>query len=182
MKIYRFRPDMVYDCEVEVPDGTKSIPQFHTFQAPPIKDNHYAIMMGGWKLVEGEKPIYPPVPSVPEVKHNLYRELATRRWVAEDAGTTVMGIKVPTDRQTQSKLTAAYIKASANSSYVIPSWKFAEGIFKPLDAQTIIMIADAVESHVQLCFQNESNLSQKISSCTSIDELNTIDLNFGWPE
>jgi hypothetical protein len=65
MIIYRFRPDMIYDCEVEVPDGTKAIPPYHTFQKPPEQEGHYAIMMGGWKLLEGEKPSYPP-PPLPE--------------------------------------------------------------------------------------------------------------------
>lgn len=50
---------MVFDCEVEVPDGTTAIPQYHTFQAPPQKDGHYAVMQGGWVLVEGDKPSDP---------------------------------------------------------------------------------------------------------------------------
>jgi hypothetical protein len=62
MIIYRFRPDMVYDCEIEVPDGTKAIPKYHTFQAPPVKEGHYAMMRGGWVLIEGDKPVYPPPP------------------------------------------------------------------------------------------------------------------------
>lgn len=87
MKIYRFRPDMVYDCEVEVPDGTTVIPTFHTFQAPPEQEGHYAMMRGGWILVQGEKPQYPPpVPPVdPEVLKSQFnaeqkkaRELAYR--------------------------------------------------------------------------------------------------------
>jgi hypothetical protein len=65
MIIYKFRPDMVYDCEVEVPDGTTIIPKFHTFQAPPEQEGYYAVMQGGWILVEGEKPVYPPVPVPP---------------------------------------------------------------------------------------------------------------------
>lgn len=67
MIIYKFRTDMVYDCEVEVPDGTKSIPKYHTFQAPPQQEGHYAIMRGGWVLIEGEKPVYPP-PIDPEIE------------------------------------------------------------------------------------------------------------------
>jgi hypothetical protein len=65
MIIYRFRKeDMVYDCEVEVPDGTTAIPPFHTFQAPPVQKNHYAVMRNGWSLAYGEKPS-PPLPPPP---------------------------------------------------------------------------------------------------------------------
>jgi hypothetical protein len=60
MFIYRFRQsDRVFEEAVEVPDGTKTIPTFHTFQAPPEKAGHYAVMQGGWKLYEGEKPVDP---------------------------------------------------------------------------------------------------------------------------
>lgn len=61
MIIYRFRPDMVYECEVEVPDNTIGIPPYHTFQAPPPQqEGYYAIMSGGWQLIKGEKPVWPP--------------------------------------------------------------------------------------------------------------------------
>lgn len=73
MKIYRFRPDMVYDCEIEVPDGTVAIKPFHTFQQPPVKDGHYAVMRNGWVLVEGEKPEYPP-PIDPEVQKFMFNQ------------------------------------------------------------------------------------------------------------
>lgn len=59
MIIYRFRPDMVFDCEVQVPDGTTAIPTYHTFEAPPVREGFYALMSGGWQLIEGEKPVYP---------------------------------------------------------------------------------------------------------------------------
>jgi len=51
---------MVYDCEIEVPDGTTIIPQYHTFQEPPVQEGYYAMMRGGWILIEGDKPEYPP--------------------------------------------------------------------------------------------------------------------------
>lgn len=73
MIIYRFREDMVYDCEVVVPDGTTAIPKFHTFQAPPVQEGYYAVMRNGWVLVEGEKPVWPP-PIDPETERLWYNE------------------------------------------------------------------------------------------------------------
>lgn len=55
MKAYRFRIDGVFDQEVDLPDSPY-LPDFHTFQAPPTQDGHYAIMRGGWILVEGAAP------------------------------------------------------------------------------------------------------------------------------
>lgn len=65
MIVYRFRPDMVYDCPVEV-EGP-AIPKFHTFEAPPEQEGYYAVMNGGWQLVQGEKPVWPPVISEEEI-------------------------------------------------------------------------------------------------------------------
>jgi hypothetical protein len=66
MFVYKIRPDGVYDHPVEVPDGTTIIPKFHTFSKPPeIPEGYYAIMLGGWRLVQGEKPAYPPLPVPP---------------------------------------------------------------------------------------------------------------------
>lgn len=60
MIIYKFRPDMVYEGPVEYPDGPV-IPKYHSFEAPPtIPPGFYAVMLGGWKLIEGTPPQYPP--------------------------------------------------------------------------------------------------------------------------
>lgn len=184
MIIYRFRPDMVFDCEVEVPDGTKAIPPFHTFQAPPEKEDHYAVMQGGWILVPGEKPIWPPIPPEPsldQLKEDYLNNLANRRWIAEEGGTSLNGMQILTDRETQAKLTAAYVKAVQDNSYIIESWKFAPGVFVTLNAQMIIDIANAVEAHVQSCFHNEAVLSRAILAATSKEELFAVNLEEGWP-
>lgn len=55
MKAYRFRIDGVFDQEVDFPDSPY-LPEFHTFEAPPVQDGHYAVMRNGWVLVEGSAP------------------------------------------------------------------------------------------------------------------------------
>ena len=75
MLVSKVRQDAVFDGFVEFPDGTKSIPQGHSFSLPPnIPDGYYAIMSGGWKLVAGTKPVYPPpqpLPSQPTAEEIL---------------------------------------------------------------------------------------------------------------
>jgi hypothetical protein len=72
MFVYKIRPDGVYEYAVEVPDGTTKIPKGHTFSKPPeIPEGHYARMIGGWKIIAGEKPIYPPLPTREEIKKNI---------------------------------------------------------------------------------------------------------------
>jgi hypothetical protein len=182
MIIYRFRPDMAFDCEVEVPDGTTAIPKYHTFQPPPEKPDHYALMRGGWILIEGERPPYPPIPTLDQLKQEKIQQLAERRWQAEESGTNFNQYRLPTDRITQAKLTAVYVKALENSQYTISNWKIDSTTFITLDADTIIAMANLVEQHVQNCFTNESVLSQQIVSATTREELDLVNLDQGWPE
>ena len=184
MIIYRFREDMVYDCEVEVPDGTVAIQPYHTFQPPPEKEGHYAVMRGGWFLIKGEKPAWPPIPPEPileELKYQKIQQLAEYRWAREEGGTILNGVNIPTDRHTQSKFASAYVKAINDSSYTIQKWKFSNELFMTLDSSTIIEIANAIEYHVQACFYNEALISDRISNCTSKEDLDQVDLNDGWP-
>jgi len=107
--------------------------------------------------------------------------LARRRWQAEEGGTTLGGQPLATDRTTQTKLTAAYIKASANAGYTIPAWKSGPGVFSSLNAAAIIAAADAIEAHVQACFANEAALSGEIEAATTIAELSAVDIEASWP-
>jgi hypothetical protein len=73
MLISKVRKDGVFDGIVEVSDQTTKIPPGHSFSLPPeIPDGFYAVMRGGWKLVQGAKPEYPPRPSESEILQNLY--------------------------------------------------------------------------------------------------------------
>jgi len=118
---------------------------------------------------------------IAEMKDSKLAELATRRWQAEEGGTTLGGNPLATDRTTQTKLTAAYIKASADSEYTIPAWKSGPGVFSALNAATIIAAADAIEAHVQACFANEAALSGEIEAATTIAELSAVDIEASWP-
>lgn len=59
MIAYKFRSsDQVFDGVVELPDGP-TIPQYHTRTPAPEKAGYYAVMQGGWKLIEGPTPPEP---------------------------------------------------------------------------------------------------------------------------
>jgi len=109
------------------------------------------------------------------------QELADLRWQQEGSGTTLGGSPLATDRTTQAKLTAAYVKASADPAYTIADWKSGPGAFSALDAATIIAAADAVEAHVQDCFSNEAALSASILAATDMASLEAVDISTGWP-
>lgn len=112
---------------------------------------------------------------------DLIARLAARRYAAEEGGTMFGGQPLSTDRTTQTKITAAYVKASADPGYTIAAWKFAPGVFAPLDAATIIAVANALEAHVQACFANEAAISAQIMAAATPEALEAIDIEQGWP-
>lgn len=109
--------------------------------------------------------------------------LANRRWQAETGGIVVGGVSVKTDRESQGKLTAAYVKAMNDPGFAIANWKVAPGVFVQLDAAGIIAIGDAVTAHVQSCFDREVDLDAAIMAVADGDvaALDAIDIDTGWP-
>jgi hypothetical protein len=108
------------------------------------------------------------------------QDLAARRYEAEEGGTTLGGNPLATDRITQAKITAAYVKASADDGFQITAWKTGPGIFSTLTAATIIAAANAIEAHVQACFANEASLSGEITDAADLVELAAVDIEGGW--
>lgn len=101
--------------------------------------------------------------------------IAARRYEAETSGTTVDGMPVNTDRDSQSLLTGAALQAMLDPAYTV-RWKTAGG-FVELDAQQIIGLASAVRAHVQACFDREAELVSAVEDGSYNDSM----LDEGWP-
>jgi len=99
-------------------------------------------------------------------------EIASARWEAETAGIDVNGFTVRTDRESQSLITGAALKAMQDEKYSC-RWKTESG-FVELTALQISAVADAVRTHVQACFDREAELVALIEAAESPEELNEI--------
>jgi hypothetical protein len=77
-------------------------------------------------------------------------------------------------------ITGAYNLIQIDPTRII-DWKAADG-WAQLDATAITAIATAVSDHVQACFSREKALTLLIEATTTIEELEAIDLESGWPE
>ena len=106
--------------------------------------------------------------SLEEIKEAKKAEIANMRYEAEIAG--VNGIR--TDRESQSLITGAALKASMDSTYSC-RWKTEAG-FVTLTAAQIIAVADAVRAYVQGCFDHEAELLPLIDAATTQAELDAI--------
>lgn len=103
--------------------------------------------------------------SAPLLKERLSAYAAARRWAVETGGITVNGAPVYTDRETQSKLTAAHARAADNPSFTV-RWKTAAGSFVTLNAAQVTAIANAVFDHVQAAYDVEADVVAGIAGGT----------------
>ena len=103
-----------------------------------------------------------------QAKEAKKAEIAQARYNAETAG--INGIR--TDRESQSLITGAALKAMQDSAYTC-MWKGVDG-FVELTAPQILAIADAVRAHVQACFDREAELLPLIEAAESPEELAAI--------
>jgi len=123
----------------------------------------------GWEKLAAAPEAEPaPAPDWPAL-------IAARRWQVETGGTTVEGIQVNTERDSQALLTGAAFAASLDPAYQI-KWKAATG-FVDLTAQQIIGVASAVRAFVQACFNREAELLGAVADGSITAEM----LEEGWP-
>lgn len=108
-------------------------------------------------------------------RQDLVGRIAARRWQAETSGTSIQGLPVPTDRESQGLITGATVQAMIDPSYAL-NFKTAAG-FVSLNASTVIGMAMAVRKHVQACFDREAELLKAVEAGTFTEAM----LEEGWP-
>jgi len=123
----------------------------------------------GWEKLAAAPEAEPaPAPDWPAL-------IAARRWQVETGGTTVEGIQVNTERDSQALLTGAAFAASLDPAYQI-KWKAATG-FVDLTGEQILGIASQVRAFVQACFNREAELLGAVADGSITAEI----LEEGWP-
>lgn len=96
------------------------------------------------------------------------------RFEQETAGFDMGGMHVSTDRESQSKIIAAWASAKLDPTYTVPNWKLGPFTFVTLDNATVIMIGDAARAHVQASFNAEQEKSGAVDAATTIEEVATV--------
>ncbi|SCB51856.1 DUF4376 domain-containing protein [Rhizobium lusitanum] len=108
---------------------------------------------------------------------DLYAYAAIKRYAVETGGVVIDGMRVMTDRQSQSLITGAYNYVQANPEVTV-KFKTAAG-FVELTAAQMTAIANAVGAHVQASFAAEGEVDKQIIAGT-ITTTTEIDA-FAWP-
>lgn len=97
------------------------------------------------------------------LKNALKAYAASKRFGIETGGITINGLPIPTDRETQSKLSGAVLAFQAGALSGAIDWKTAAG-WVQLDQAAVTGLASAVAAHVQKSFSNEKSVSSAIDA------------------
>jgi HEAT repeat protein len=121
----------------------------------------------------------PPPAKLPDnlplaaLKQRKAEEIAAARYKAEIGGMDFYGVPIATDDRSKSLLFAAYGEAAANPDFE-DRWKGADGIFRPVDAATIIALYDALRAHVTACFAREAALLDVLNQTETPENVHVI--------
>lgn len=107
-------------------------------------------------------------------------EATTKRWAQETGGIiTPDGIRVLTGIEDQNRIATA-IQGMRDSGITEVDFKSASG-WVTLTLDQLVGVAALIAEHVQACFTRERALYEAIDACVSLEALNALDLNAGWP-
>lgn len=122
--------------------------------------------------------IDPPAPV--RTMKSMLADIAAKRWTVETGGITVAGALIKTDRESQSQIISVY--TSLKSALIADTpWKAADGYFTPTTLAELEPVAQAVAEHVRACFAAEQSHYDAINLLQTQAELESYDINSGWP-
>lgn len=120
-----------------------------------------------------------PLP-LPFAKAAKKEDATALRWAQETGGIiTPDGIRVLTGIEDQNRIATA-IQGMRDSGITEVDFKSASG-WVTLTLDQLVGVAALIAEHVQACFTRERALYEAIDACVSLEALNALDLNAGWP-
>lgn len=130
----------------------------------------------------GDEDGYPTAINTPEpirTKESLIAGVAAKRFAVETGGVVIAGVPLSTDRESQAQLNSAFTSLK-NGLIADTPWKASDGSFTLVTLEQLEPIAQAVASHVRLCFSCERSHVEAINSLMTQDDLDNYDINGGW--
>ena len=121
------------------------------------------------------------VAEIAVLKGRIKEMVTERRWVSETSGITLPnGVKIKTDRESQSQLNSAY-NCLKNGLLAVTPWKAEGDVWVDVSVTEIEPIARAVATHVNVCFAIERQHHQAIDALYDPAQLLAYNVNANWP-
>ena len=115
------------------------------------------------------------------VKEQIKDEVRFIRWQKEVSGTSVNGMSLRTDANSQQRVGNLVTNILSDEDATYFDFESENGVWIEVNREMAIAIGKAVSQHVQACFTRCKELHQEIDS-TPLDSLHEVDIESGWPE
>jgi hypothetical protein len=137
-----------------------------------------------WEVIYKKRPVIPTEPAALAIfleveKNKLKDQIADIRWQMETSGIILEnGMKIRTDRESQSKVAEAVLLFQYSPNSII-HWK-ANGTWIEVNAAMMVGVALKVGEWIQKCFYNERLHWDAINALQTIDEVFNYQASAHW--
>jgi hypothetical protein len=121
------------------------------------------------------------VPSLEKLKSDLRTKVNDKRNWYEVAGFPYMGKVFDSDPRSFYRITTANDAAFKDPSFSI-EWTVADNTKLAMNAQEMLGVMPALAGYGQLIFNNSVALKAAIEDAETVEELQDIDIDSGWPD
>jgi len=163
----RTRTDPSTFTEQEIADaGYVVVPE------PPTKGPYQRLLWDGtvWSLEETR--------TLEEAILIKLNELSTLR-KSKELDFTFNGVKLVLNEQTQARINGAVTGFAYRPNDII-SWEVSRGIFVDFNKVAMEALGTAAWEHIRECYVIVKSITQKVKACTSLAEVDLINLETEW--
>jgi hypothetical protein len=182
MQVLRTLPHKIYDCDevIEIFDSNFCARVNWTREDNYIPYGEEKVFVledseqvgVGWRVREGHV-ISPETEVLEDIKIDKILELSEERWKEEVGGTEFKGVKVHTDRESQTKYIGAVLAYQITKQF--PSkWKGLDGWIELNSSNDLIDLSTTVSNHVNTCFAKEEMLTNQVNEADSVELVQNI--------
>lgn len=107
--------------------------------------------------------------------------IRSERWTREESGTTVNGLPIKTDDESQRKIAGAVQLFDKDPTLTAIDFEAQPGVWVTLNKAQMEAIGVAAGRHVQACFTQSKALMTAVSAAGTHAALDAIDIGAGWP-
>lgn len=131
-------------------------------------------LIGGVWLA-GEAP-----PTLADVRADKRAAIQTRKVQARDGGFLVNGVRFDSDGAARIAYIELAMRLQASATFST-AWKASDGVWVTMNAALYAQVAAAGEAHVSAAFARQAELDAALDACTTIEAVNALNIETGWP-
>lgn len=181
------RPMGPMECARHAPNGNPQdpwdyLPDYSGAVVYSVATGEPIALAAGMSLEEAGGTLQAPLiaETVEDLKAELQRAAAAKRWAVESGGITVGGVRVSTAIEDQNRITSVIANAGAAGVQAV-DFKAASG-WVSLTLPELSAVAAAIARHVQRCYSAERMHSEAIAALSVLADAQAYDLSTGWPD